>query len=73
MAEDEPADLSGGACFGLLEDTVGLKVTVRWGLGGTAFPGVEPCAKDEISGVVSVEPDAITGAAVGRWAAGEKG
>jgi hypothetical protein len=61
VKEDGPvceADRSGG--LGLLEDTVGLNVTVRCGLGGLALVAFEPCANEEINGVVSVELDAMT-------------
>jgi hypothetical protein len=49
------------SCLGLLEVTVGLKVTVRCGLGAFGLGGVCPCANEEISGVVSVELDAMVG------------
>lgn len=48
-------------CFGLAEEMVGLNVTVRWGLGGTARL---PLAIEEIKGVVSVELEAM----MDRWA-----
>ena len=73
MAEDEPADRNGGGCFGVLDSTVGLNVTVRVGRGGACLPCVEPCDMDEISGVVSVEPDAMTGAAGRRRVLGVYG
>jgi hypothetical protein len=44
-------------CFGLLERTVGLKVTVRCGFCGTGLPEVEEWDMDESSGVASVEVD----------------
>lgn len=47
------------SCFGLLETTVGLKVTVRCGLGGMALPAVAEWDRDGIRGVVSFELDAM--------------
>lgn len=48
--------------FGLLETTVGLKVTVRCDFGGIGLSAVTECDRDEIRGVVSWELDAILGA-----------
>lgn len=48
-----------GCCFGLLDWTVGLNVTVLCGRGATGRGPVEPCDIEEISGVVSVELDAM--------------
>jgi len=50
-------DLKSG--FGLLEMTVGLKVTVRCGFGGMALLAVVEWDKDGIRGVVSLELDAM--------------
>jgi hypothetical protein len=50
-----------GSCLGLLEVTVGLKVTVRCGFGATGRGPAEPWAREEMSGVVSVELDAMMG------------
>jgi hypothetical protein len=47
------------SCFGLLEMTVGLKVTVLCGLGGMALPVVAEWDRDGIRGVVSLEVDAM--------------
>lgn len=51
-----------GACLGLLEETVGLNVTVLCGRTGTGRGPAEACDMEEISGVVSVELEAILGA-----------
>lgn len=44
-------------CFGLVERTVELNVTVRWGLGGIERPVPD---NEDIKGVRSVELDAMT-------------
>jgi hypothetical protein len=54
-----PGGAARGSCLGLLDVTVGLKVTVLCGLGATGRGPAEPCARDEMSGVVSVELDAM--------------
>jgi hypothetical protein len=48
-------------CLGLLELTVGLKVTVRCGLGAFGLGAPRSWANEEISGVVSFELDAMMG------------
>jgi len=47
--------------LGLLDVTVGLKVTVRCGLGAAGLGTPRSCANEEIKGVVSVELDAMMG------------
>jgi hypothetical protein len=47
------------SCFGLLEMTVGLNVTVRCGFGGMALPAVAEWDRDGSRGVVSCELDAM--------------
>jgi hypothetical protein len=63
-----PCDVDRAVCFGLLDKTVGLNVTLRCGRGALDLLVVEPC-KEEINGVVSVELEAMI--AIGREPAGE--
>lgn len=62
-----PVGEARGGCLGLLDTTVGLNVTVLCGLGATAREPAEPCDSDDISGVVSVEFDAMVGAFYSLW------
>lgn len=57
LEDDAPlCDDNLGSGFGLVEETVGLNVTVRWGFAGT---GLLVLDNDEIKGVVSLELEAM--------------
>jgi len=58
-------------CLGLLDVTVGLNVTVLCGFGAIGRGPVEPWAMEEMSGVVSVELDAMLDT-IGRYSASIK-
>jgi hypothetical protein len=66
VKEDGPLWEADRGGLGLLEDTVGLNVTERCGFGGLVLPAFDPCANEEISGVVSVELDAIMSELLGE-------